>query len=53
MPGALSARVSTSQPEKTETIERPLAALQAYVAAYDHPVLPAHLLLDTGVSGRR
>ena len=50
---ALYARVSTSQQEKTETIERPLEARQAYVAAYDHTVLPAPGLLDHGVSGRR
>ena len=53
MPGALSARVSTSQQEKTETIESQLAALQASVAASDHTVLPEHLFLDHGVSGSR
>jgi DNA invertase Pin-like site-specific DNA recombinase len=50
---ALYARVSTSQQEKTETIESQWEALQAYVAAHDHPVWPAHLFLDNGVSGRR
>jgi len=45
--------VSTSQHENTETIERPWEALQADVATSDHPVLPAHLWLDHGVSGRR
>jgi DNA invertase Pin-like site-specific DNA recombinase len=50
---ALYARVSTSQQEKTETIESPLEALQAYVAAHDHTMLPEHLFLDNGVSGSR
>ena len=50
---ALYARVSTSQQEKTATIESQLEALQAYVAASDHTVLPAHLFLDNGVSGSR
>ena len=50
---ALYARVSTSQQEKTDTIESQLAALQAYVAAYDHTVLPEHVFLDNGVSGSR
>lgn len=50
---ALYARVSTSQQEQTETIESPLEALQASVAASDHPVLPAHLFLDHGVRGSR
>ena len=53
MPGALSARVATSQQEKTDTIESQLAALHASVAASDHTVLPAHLFLDHGVSGSR
>jgi site-specific DNA recombinase len=53
MQGALYARVSTSQQEKTDTIESQLAALQAYVAAHDHTVLPEHLFLDNGVSGSR
>ena len=50
---ALYARVSTSQQEKTDTIESQLEALQAYVAAYDHTVLPEHVFLDNGVSGSR
>jgi site-specific DNA recombinase len=50
---ALYARVSTSQQEKTDTIESQLEALQAYVAASDHTVLPEHLFLDNGVSGSR
>jgi len=50
---ALSARVSTSQQENTETIESQLEALQASVAASDHTVLPEHVLLDHGVSGSR
>jgi DNA invertase Pin-like site-specific DNA recombinase len=50
---ALYARVSTSQQEKTDTSESPLEALQAYVAAYDHTVFPAHVFLDNGVSGSR
>ena len=53
MPGALYARVSTSQQENTDTLESPWEALQAYVAASDHTVLPAHVLLDHGGSGRR
>jgi site-specific DNA recombinase len=50
---ALYARVSTSQQEKTDTIESQLAALHAYVAAHDHTVLPGHIFLDNGVSGSR
>src|SRR3989442_2535804 len=50
---ALYARVSTSQQEKTDTIESQLAALHAYVATYDHTVLPEHIFLDNGVSGSR
>ena len=50
---ALYARVSTSQQEKTDTIESQLEALQAYVAAHDHTVLPEHIFLDNGVSGSR
>jgi site-specific DNA recombinase len=50
---ALYARVSTSQQEKTDTIESQLEALQAYVATYDHTVLPEHIFLDNGVSGSR
>jgi site-specific DNA recombinase len=50
---ALYARVSTSQQEKTDTIESQLAALHAYVAAHDHTVLPEHIFLDNGVSGSR
>jgi site-specific DNA recombinase len=50
---ALYARVSTSQQEKTDTIESQLEALQAYVAAHDHIVLPEHIFLDNGVSGSR
>ena len=53
MQGARYARVSTSQQEKTDTIESQLAALHTYVAAHNHTVLPAHLFLDNGVSGRR
>ena len=53
MQGALYARVSTSQQEKTDTIESQLAALHAYVATYDHTVLPEHIFLDNGVSGSR
>jgi site-specific DNA recombinase len=50
---ALYARVSTSQQEKTDTIESQLEALHAYVAAHDHTVLPEHIFLDNGVSGSR
>jgi len=50
---ALYARVSTSQQEKTDTIESQVEALQAYVAASDHTVLPEHIFLDNGVSGSR
>ena len=50
---ALYARVSTSQQEKTDTIESQLAALHAYVAAHDHTVLPEPILLDHGVRGSR
>ena len=53
MHGALYARVSTSQQEKTVPLESLLEALQAYVAASDHTVLPEHLFLDNGVSGSR
>ena len=53
MPVALYARVSTSQQEKTDTIESQLEALHAYVAAHDHTVLPEHIFLDHGVSGSR
>jgi DNA invertase Pin-like site-specific DNA recombinase len=53
MHGALYARVSTSQQEKTDTIESQVEALHAYVATYDHTVLPAHRFLDHGVSGSR
>jgi site-specific DNA recombinase len=53
MPVALYARVSTSQQEKTDTIESQLAALHTYVAAHDHTVLPDHIFLDNGVSGSR
>ena len=53
MPVALYARVSTSQQEKTETIESQLAALQTYVAVHDHTVLPEHIFLDNGGSGGR
>jgi DNA invertase Pin-like site-specific DNA recombinase len=50
---ALYARVSTSQQEKTDTIESQCEALHADVAVHDHPVLPAHIFLDNGVSGSR
>ena len=50
---ALYARVSTSQQEKTDTIESQLVALHTYVAAHDHTVLPEHIFLDNGVSGSR
>jgi DNA invertase Pin-like site-specific DNA recombinase len=50
---ALYARVSTSQQEKTDTVERQLEALHAYVATHDHTVLPAHIFLDNSVSGSR
>lgn len=50
---ALYARVSTSQQEKTDTIESQLEALHAYVAAHDYTVLPEHIFLDNGVSGSR
>jgi site-specific DNA recombinase len=50
---ALYARVSTSQQEKTDTIESQLAALHAYVAAQGHTVFPEHIFLDNGVSGSR
>ena len=50
---ALSARVSTSPQEKTETIESQWEALHASVAAHDHTVWPAHIFLDNGVSGSR
>jgi site-specific DNA recombinase len=50
---ALYARVSTSQQEKTDTIESPLEALHTYVAAHNHTVVPEHIFLDKGVSGSR
>ena len=50
---ALSARVSTRQQEKPDTIESQWAALQTYGAAHDHTVLPAHIFLDNGVRGSR
>jgi site-specific DNA recombinase len=50
---ALYARVSTSQQEKRDTIESQLATLQAYVAAQESTLLPAHLCLANGVSGSR
>ena len=50
---ALYARVSTSQQEKTDTIESQLEALHTYVAAHNHTVLPEHIFLDNGVSGSR
>jgi DNA invertase Pin-like site-specific DNA recombinase len=40
---ALYARVSTSQQEKTDTIESQLKALHTYVAAHGHIVLPEHI----------
>ena len=50
---ALYARDSTSQQEKTDTIESQVAALHTYVAAHGPTVLPEHIFLDHGVSGRR
>src|SRR2546430_9134424 len=50
---ALYARVSQIQQEKPISIESQLAALHAYVATYDHTVLPEHIFLDNGVSGSR
>jgi hypothetical protein len=50
---ALSARVSTSPQENTDTIESQWEALHPYVAAHNHPVWPAHIFLDHGVSGSR
>ena len=50
---ALYAGVSTSHQEKTDAIESQLEALHAYVAAHDHPVVPAHIFLDNGISGSR
>jgi DNA invertase Pin-like site-specific DNA recombinase len=50
---ALYARVSTSQQEKTDTIESQVEALHAYVVTHDHTVWPEHLFLDNGVSGSR
>jgi site-specific DNA recombinase len=50
---ALYARVSTSQQEKTDTIESQLKALQTYVATHSHTVFPEHIFLDNGVSGSR
>ena len=50
---ALYARVSTSQQEKTATIESPLEALHAYVAAHVSTLFPEHIFLDNGVSGSR
>ena len=50
---ALYARVSTSHQEKTDTIESQWEALHTYVATHNHTVLPAHILLDNGVSGSR
>jgi site-specific DNA recombinase len=50
---ALYARVSTSQQEKTDTIESQLEALHAYVAAHDYTLFPEPIFLDNGVSGSR
>ena len=50
---ALYARVSTSQQEKTDTIESQVEALHTYVAAHGLTVLPEHIFLDNGVSGSR
>ena len=50
---ALYARVSTSQQEKTDTIESQLKALHTYVDVHGPTVLPAHIFLDNGVSGSR
>jgi site-specific DNA recombinase len=50
---ALYARVSTSQQEKTDTIESQVEALPTYVDAHGHTVLPEHIFLDHGVSGSR
>jgi len=50
---ALYARVSTSQQEKTATIESQLEILHAYVAAHNYTLLPEHVFLDNGVSGSR
>jgi site-specific DNA recombinase len=50
---ALYARVSTSQQEKTDTIESHLEALHTYGAIHNHPVLPAHIFLDNGVRSSR
>ena len=50
---ALYARVSTSQQEKTDTIESQLKALHTYVDVHGHTVLPEHIFLDNGVSGSR
>ena len=50
---ALYARVSTSQQEKMDTIDSPLATLQAYVASHEYTLFPEHILLDNGVSGSR
>ena len=50
---ALYARVSTSQQEKSDTIESQIEALQAYVAAHDHRLFPEHVFIDNSVSGSR
>jgi DNA invertase Pin-like site-specific DNA recombinase len=50
---ALYARVSTSQPEQTATIESQVEERHAYVAAHDHTVLPEPSVLAHGVSGSR
>lgn len=50
---ALYARVSTSQQEKTATIESQLDLLHAYVAVHNYTLLPEHIFLDNGVSGSR
>lgn len=50
---ALYARVSTSQQEKTATIESQLETLQAYVAVHEYTLFPEHIFLDNGVSGGR
>jgi site-specific DNA recombinase len=50
---ALYARVSTSQQEKMDTIESPLATLQTYVASQEYTLLPEHIFLENGISGSR
>ncbi len=48
----LYARVSTSQQEKTDSVESQDETLHAYTAVYDYTVFSEHIFLHNGVSAR-